>query len=127
MARTGQSRKREGSLAKLPLNAEQQVLADRIQKARLMAGMTELDGASDSGIARAMVSDFERGARSPNMDHLSRLAKTYKVSLGWLTTGEGPVYPEGLPRVVASGLARRLRSMDLDQCHKRRPLPSGGG
>jgi len=114
MARIGQSRTREGRLNKLLLDADQQGLADRLNKARLMAGMTELDASSKSGVNRALVSEFERGQRSPNMDHLSRLAKSYQISLGWLANGDGPIYPEGLPRTVANGLARQLRSAEID-------------
>ena len=115
MAKRSQTRQTDGTLSRLQLEAGQLDLAERVQKARLLVGMREGDAASESGIARPMISDFERGARSPNMEHLSRLAKAYKVSLGWLSTGEGPFHPDGaLPRVVANGMARQLRSLDLD-------------
>lgn len=80
-------------------------VADRIRKARRLAGITQLQLAEKIGLQRSSVANWESNAGNmPSGDRLARLAKVCKVSYEWLATGRGEVglddYHHDVPAVA---------------------------
>jgi len=69
-------------------------LADRLRVAREAQGIEQQDLATLVGLSRAMLSDFERNTRLPNLEHLLSLAKALHVQFAWLVSGEGMMLEE---------------------------------
>lgn len=65
-------------------------MADRLRKAREHAGVDQRQFADELGIARATVSNYERGAVQPRKIVLKAWALRTGVPLEWLETGEVP-------------------------------------
>ncbi|MBA4506379.1 helix-turn-helix domain-containing protein, partial [Corynebacterium sanguinis] len=65
-------------------------LADRVRKAREVAGLTQDELGEKAGVGRATVARIERGKGSPRRASLIALAFATGVSLEWLETGETP-------------------------------------
>jgi DNA-binding XRE family transcriptional regulator len=65
-------------------------LADRLREARHMRGLTQIEVGEATGIAQNVVSAYERGARRPELDALTRLADCYGVTLDWLAGRDAP-------------------------------------
>ena len=67
-------------------------LADRIRRARKLAGMSQLQLAQALSVQRSTVANWE-GAHdiTPGADRLCRLAAVLNVSFEWLATGRGEV------------------------------------
>lgn len=75
-------------------------MADRLRKAREVAGLDQAQLASELGISRASVGNYEAGNTTPRRPTLLAYAMRTGVSLAWLTTGDtagGGPGGEGLP------------------------------
>ena len=79
--------------------------ADRIRRARTLAGLSQIALAQALGVNRSAVAQWERrDGCLPSMQHLVALAKATQVQVEWLGTGEGemnriqPECCEGLTR-----------------------------
>lgn len=57
---------------------------EKIKKARLDAGYTQLQVAKITGISQAILSNMENGNREPSLENLGILADFYEVSTDWL-------------------------------------------
>jgi transcriptional regulator with XRE-family HTH domain len=55
-------------------------LPDRLKTARLRAGLTQRQLAAKIGFHKMSISQLERGARSPSMATLARLAKALRTT-----------------------------------------------
>ncbi|MBN9326555.1 helix-turn-helix transcriptional regulator [Cellulomonas sp. 73-145] len=78
-------------------------LADRLRKAREAAGISTADFATDLGVSRNTITNYERGHVSPRRGALRLWALRTGVPLVWLETGASnpgdPDGGEGLPRL----------------------------
>lgn len=59
-------------------------LGDRLKKARLQRGLTQVQTAKILGIANTALSNYERGERDPDTTLLKRLSELYGVSTDYL-------------------------------------------
>ncbi len=57
---------------------------EKIKKARLDAGYTQVQVAKITGISQAIISNMENGNREPSLENLAILADFYEVSIDWL-------------------------------------------
>ena len=73
-------------------------LGKRIAHLRKQKGMSQLDFAIDSGIAKSYVCELEAGKRNPSLFVLERACLTLGVTLSTLFEGIGPVVPGQLRR-----------------------------
>jgi len=62
----------------------QVTLGDRIREARTSRGLTQVQLADTLKTSQGWLSQWERGARTPSVDWLSRLADALGVSMDWL-------------------------------------------
>lgn len=68
----------------------------RIRQCRSAAGLSQSQLASQVGVRRSAVAQWERsGGTSPSVSHLSQVASVTGVCFEWLATGRGPVRPTG--------------------------------
>ena len=64
--------------------------ADRFRKARLEAGLSQVEIAEKLGVTRQAVNHLETGrSKSVSMEHLFMLAGILQVNPEWLATGKG--------------------------------------
>jgi Zn-dependent peptidase ImmA (M78 family)/DNA-binding XRE family transcriptional regulator len=63
-------------------------LARRLRLAREAVGLTQEDVATQLGVSRGALAQFETGAKAPNSLHLVRLAEIYRRELGELLAEE---------------------------------------
>ena len=67
----------------------------RIRRARLQAGLTQLELARRLGVQRSAVTQWERDKGTvPSVNHLAQLASETMVCFEWIATGRGPSKPE---------------------------------
>lgn len=65
-------------------------MADRIRRARRVAGFSQEQLAGAVGVQRSSVAQWERaGGTRPSVDHLAQLAVATQVHFEWLATGRG--------------------------------------
>lgn len=68
-------------------------IADRIKRARITAGRTQMAVAIELDVGLATVQRWEFGSSQPRAEHLVPLARALGVSVSWLLgESEGP-YP----------------------------------
>ena len=68
------------------------LLAQRLKTARKHAHLTQAAAAERCGWGdgnQSRIGNYESGYREPRIDEVLRMAKAYRVSCGWLTTGIG--------------------------------------
>jgi repressor LexA len=63
-------------------------LGERIRKARVKAGITQVELAKRLGITYPTANKYEMGHRTPDASLLSHMAKLLACDPGWLLTGE---------------------------------------
>ena len=73
-------------------------LGKRIAHLRKQKGMSQLDFALTSGIAKSYVSELESGKRNPSLFLLEKVCLTLGVTLSVLFEGVGPVPPGAVLR-----------------------------
>lgn len=56
----------------------------KIKKARLDAGYTQVQVADITGIAQSIISNIENGNREPSLETLGTLIDFYEVSADWI-------------------------------------------
>lgn len=67
-----------------------QSLAERIRRARRLAGISQAELARRTHISPSAVAQWEQAkATIPSVNHLVEISKVASVSLEWLITGEG--------------------------------------
>ena len=97
-------------------------IGDRIRKARIGAGLTQLEVANKLGINRVSVTQWETGVTRPVGDKLEKMARLLNVSADWLIMDEGlppgsglkespPVYLNTLP---VTGFVEAGKWFDID-------------
>jgi transcriptional regulator with XRE-family HTH domain len=65
-------------------------MADRIRRARRVAGFSQEQLASMVGVQRSAVAQWEReGGTCPSVHHLAQVAVAMQVRFEWLATGRG--------------------------------------
>lgn len=64
-------------------------IAQRILVARKAKGWSQANLAEQLEVSRASCSQWERGATSPSVEHLSKLALLLDIQFEWLATGRG--------------------------------------
>jgi transcriptional regulator with XRE-family HTH domain len=70
---------------------EPATLGGRLQKVRLLAGISQSELSRLADAKRSYVGLIERGERTrPEALHLTRLAEVLGVHVKWLLTGQGP-------------------------------------
>ena len=73
-----------------------QTAAERIRRARTVAGISQVALAEAVGVQRSAVAQWERrDGCYPSMPHLVAIAVATGVALEWLGTGRGSIRPEG--------------------------------
>ena len=65
-------------------------LKDRLRLARELVNLEQSKVASELGISRATVSNYERGVTSPGKLVLNAWASICEVDVEWLRTGKAP-------------------------------------
>ncbi len=65
-------------------------IADRLRKAREIAGYDQEEMAAASGISRGTITNAETGRSAPHRSTLALWSAATGVSLAWLETGEAP-------------------------------------
>ena len=87
-------------------------IATRLRAAREKAGLSQGQVAKLMGIHRPTISEIEAGRRRVLAEELSLFAKTYDVSVSWLTNN-APEVPDPEVELAARELAK-LKREDLD-------------
>ncbi|WP_367347165.1 helix-turn-helix domain-containing protein [Stenotrophomonas bentonitica] len=71
-------------------------MSDRIRAARTTAGLSQSQLATETGVKRSAVAQWERKeGTSPSVSHLAQIAVVTKVRFEWLATGRGCAKPDG--------------------------------
>jgi transcriptional regulator with XRE-family HTH domain len=97
---------RTGTCAQLGRGGDAMDLAERIRKARRIAGMSQQALADAMGVTRSAVGNWEIvGGARPASARLAQLACTLRVNFEWLATGRG--------------------EMQVDECIEDRPAVDG--
>lgn len=68
-------------------------LRHRIQRAREVSGLKQVDLADAIGVSRATLANVEQGVREPRRGEVIAIAFATGVDLYWLETGKTPVQP----------------------------------
>lgn len=99
----------------MPTPAPKRVaIATRLRVAREQAGLSQGQVAKILGLHRPSVSEMEAGRRSVTAEELVSLAKTYGVSVDWLTGADAPD-PERDRLELAARELSKLKKQDLDR------------
>jgi len=90
-------------------------LADRLLKARTLAGLGQAELALLLGVSRSSVVNYEMGHTTPTQARIRLWAERTRVNAGWLETGTPSGRPsDGLPRLDSNqkppGLRHVLRT-----------------
>jgi transcriptional regulator with XRE-family HTH domain len=65
-------------------NDKTKMIGERIRRARLVAGFSQMQLAELTGLSETSLARYERGLRSISADDLLRIAKVTGVSMDWL-------------------------------------------
>ncbi|MCO4683489.1 putative transcriptional regulator [Streptococcus infantarius subsp. infantarius] len=79
------------------------MLKDNIKKARLDAGLTQIEVANKLGVAQAQYSRWENGGRNPKDETVEKLAKIFDTSFEMLKGRD-----DGLEEIVSLLRAHKL-------------------
>jgi transcriptional regulator with XRE-family HTH domain len=93
---------------------KRKAIATRLKTAREQAGLSQGQVARLLGLHRPSVSEMEAGRRSVSAEELVSLAKTYGVSVDWLTGADTPD-PERDRLELAARELSKLKKQDLDR------------
>ncbi|HEX2595601.1 MAG TPA: helix-turn-helix transcriptional regulator [Luteimonas sp.] len=102
-------------------------LAERVRRARRIAGLSQQELARALGVTRSAISNWEStNAAQPATDRLARLANALEVSFEWIATGRGEMR---LPRSVPAATAVDARlfvdcphELNLLSAYRRAPV-----
>ena len=94
-------------------------MKDRIRKIRKDLNMNQTEFGAELGATQKMVTTYETGAVLPDKSIRLLICEKFNVNPGWLETGEGVPYREGL----LSSLADALRQMPAVASALERLLP----
>ena len=86
------------------------MLKDNIKKARLDAGLTQLEVAEKLGVAQAQYARWENGGRNPKDETVEKLAEIFGTSFEFLKGRD-----DGLEEIVSL-----LREYELTETDKKR-------
>ncbi len=89
-------------------------IATRLKIAREQAGLSQGQVARILGLHRPSVSEMEAGRRGVSGEELATLAKTYGVSVDWLTGVDTPDPERDRVELAARELSK-LKKQDLDR------------
>lgn len=78
----------------------------RLNAARVAAGLTQSQLAAQVGLSRSSVANIEGGRQAPMAEQVIQHAEVLGIDPHWLLTGRGPDQPARL--AAGPGLARRL-------------------
>ena len=94
-------------------------IAERLKKARKLAGVSQGHVATMLGLHRPSVSEIEAGNRRVSAEELARMAEIYDVGVAWLL-GEAPDTLDAQdPRLeLAARELTKLKPDDLDRLLK---------
>lgn len=77
----------------------QVIFGKNVQRARKAAGMTQVDLATDAGMAKSYMSEIERGRRNPTVAVIARIAHALGMGAAELMDGiPDSDTGDGLPR-----------------------------
>lgn len=68
------------------------ILAIRLKKARIQAGLKQVDVSRKTGINNKTLSGYENEVSEPDAETLRKLAELYDVSVDWLLAKEGTTF-----------------------------------
>lgn len=88
-------------------------LRRRLAEGRELVGLDQQTLALRSGVSRVMLSDFERGARTPSMEHFYRICSGGRLSPAWVATGNGTPILVSPTRDEIRDEAQHLRSLEV--------------
>ena len=86
------------------------MLKDNIKKARLDAGLTQLEVAEKLGVAQAQYTRWENGGRNPKDETVEKLAEIFGTSFEILKGRD-----DGLEEIVSLLREHELREEDKNQ------------
>lgn len=95
---------------------------NRLQRARLAAGLSLGQVASVLGVARELLTDWETGADSPNPYHYERIAATFGVRASWLSDSSRTIDSDAITLVGAR--LRQAGAVDNDDLSRVREIIS---
>lgn len=70
------------------IDRERFAIAERLRRARELAGLSQAQAAKILGLHRPAISEIESGRRRVAAEEIKALAETYGVNVGWLLTAE---------------------------------------
>ena len=76
------------------------MLAQRIAKLRVKKGLSQSQLAKMLHISASTIGMYEQGRRTPSIDMLVELSRTFGVSLDYLITGTDYLYTDTLFRIT---------------------------
>jgi len=85
---------------------------DRLRRARIDAGMTQLELALKSGLSTSTISAVEKGDRDLKAPLLFAWARACGASLDWIASGSATVLPDPDPTALELDLEDAL--LDLE-------------
>lgn len=86
----------------------------RLRLAREQAGLSQGQVARILGMHRPTISEIEAGRRRVTAEELATFARTYEVSVSWLSGAEGDDEVDDRVRLAARELAK-VKPEDLDR------------
>ncbi len=89
-------------------------VAERLRRARDLAGLSQGQAAKLLGMHRPTISEIEAGRRRVSVDELKRFADLYHVSLSWLMDSASEQHYDPRVLLAARELAK-LRTEDVDR------------
>lgn len=89
------------------------LVGPRLKVAREALGWDQQVLANRSEMARAAISDFERGARIPSVEQIFRFSDAGSINPAWLLTGVGEMFSTGPTQEQIRVEARQLRNLEV--------------
>ena len=91
------------------------IIAERIRKARELAGLSQGQAAKILGLHRPSITAAEAGNRKVSAEEISKFADLYKVGVSWLLgEGEQQLDPSDSKMQLAARELKKLKPEDLD-------------
>ena len=90
-------------------------IGDRLRALRLHAKLTQVDLGVALDVSRGHVAQIEAGRDLPGRDVMAAIARHFRVSLDWLSTGQGEIRPPRPLNEDEAALLRAYRRMPADE------------
>lgn len=97
------------------ISEKRAIIADRVRKAREMAGLSQGQVAKLLGLHRPSITEAEAGKRKVSAEEISQFADLYKVDVSWLLgEGEDQIDVNDSKLQLAARNMKKLKPEELD-------------